>query len=65
VHRFSALLVFVQQLAHLLNRKRTIFTVKRLLTFPLIEEGPVSGESTAACCFVSLRRIADTARSSS
>jgi len=64
VHQLGALLVFIQQLAHLFNRERGIFAVKRLLTFPLTEEGPVPSENTAGCCFVSLRRIADTARSS-
>jgi hypothetical protein len=64
-HRARALLVFVQQLAHLLDRERSILPVERLLTFTLIKEGPVLRVRTASDLFVRLRGIARTARRAS
>jgi hypothetical protein len=64
-HRTRALLVFIQQLAHLLDRERSILPVKRLLTFTLIKEGPVLRVRTAGDLFVRLRGIAGTARRAS
>src|SRR6266853_516730 len=62
-HRRGALLVFVQQLPHLLNRKWSIFAVKRFLTFALSEEGAVAGEDSAGGRFVSVVRVADASGS--
>jgi dodecin len=64
-HRARALPVFVQQLSHLLDRERRILPVKRLLTFTLIEEGPILGVRAAGDLFVRLRGIAGTARRAS
>src|SRR6266545_5660467 len=64
-HRARALLVFVQQLAHLLDRERRILPVERLLTFTLIKERPVLRVRTAGDLFVILRDIAGTARRAS
>ena len=64
-HRARALLVFIQQLAHLLDRERRILPVERLLTFTLIKEGPVLRVRTAGDLFVRLRGIAGTARRAS
>src|SRR5438874_7402656 len=63
VHRLGALLVFVQQLPHLLNRKRSVFTVESLLAFALTEEWVVPGEGSAGRCFVSVVRVADASGS--
>ena len=64
-HRARALLVFVQQLAHLLNRERRILPVERLLTFALIKEGPILRVRMAGDLFLRLRSIAGTARRAS
>ena len=40
-HPASALLVFIQQLAHLVDGERRILLVERLLAFTFIEERPV------------------------
>src|SRR4029450_1177034 len=61
-HRARALLVFVQQLAHLLDCERRILPVKRFLTFTLIKEGPVLRVRTAGDLFVRLRGLAGPAR---
>jgi hypothetical protein len=63
VHRLGALLVFVQQLPHLLNRKWSIFAVESLLAFALTEKWAVPGEGSAGRCFVSVMRIADASGS--
>src|SRR5437870_2143724 len=57
-HRAGALLVFVQQLAHLLDRERRILPVERLLTFTLLNEGSVLRVRAARNFFVRLRGIA-------
>src|SRR4030095_14896487 len=54
-HPARALLVFIQQLAHLLDRERRILPVERLLTFTLIKEGPVLRVRTAGDLCVRLR----------
>src|SRR5260370_41864496 len=59
VHRLGAILVFVQPLPHLLNRKWSIFAVKRFLAFALTEEWAVPGEGSAGRRFVSVVRVAD------
>src|SRR5260370_12494478 len=46
VHRLGALLVFVQQLPHLLNRKWPSFAVKRLFAFALTKEWPGPGDGS-------------------
>src|SRR5437879_12854378 len=38
-HPASALLVFVQQLSHLLDRERCILSVERLLALALVQKG--------------------------
>src|SRR5205814_2328572 len=38
-HLASALLVFVQQLSHLLDRERCILSVERLLALALVQKG--------------------------
>jgi len=63
VHRLGALLVFVQQLPHLLNRKGGVFAVESLLAFALTEEWAVPGEGSAGRCFVSVVRVADASGS--
>jgi hypothetical protein len=63
VHRVGALLVFVQQLPHLLNRKWSIFAIEHLLAFALTEEWAVPGEGPAGRCFVSVVRVADASSS--
>src|SRR5438874_4162265 len=40
-HPARALLVFIQQLAHLLNRERRVLSVERFLTFAFVQERPV------------------------
>src|SRR6266404_4615161 len=52
VHRLGALLVFVQQFSHLLNRKWSIFAVESLLAFALTEKWAVPGEGSTGRCFV-------------
>src|SRR6266480_7607666 len=61
-HGARALLVFIQQLAHLLDRERRILPIKRLLTFTLLKEGPVLRVRMAGDLFVRLSGIAGTAR---
>src|SRR4029453_625068 len=61
-HRTRGLLVFIQQLAHLLDCERSILPVERFLTFTLIKEGPVLRVRTAGDLFVRLRGRAGTAR---
>jgi hypothetical protein len=63
-HRLGALLVFVQQLPHLLNRKWSVFAVESLLAFALTEEWAIPGEGPTGGCFVSVVHVTDTARSS-
>src|SRR6266550_1297048 len=57
-HPARALLVFIQQLAHLLDRERRILPVERLLTLALINEGSVLRVRAARNFFVRLRGIA-------
>ena len=56
-----ALLVFVQQLAHLLDRERRVFSVERLLAFTLVQKRPVLCVCATGNLFIGLRRIASTA----
>src|SRR6266576_2052122 len=58
-HQAGALLVFVQQLAHLLDCERRILPVERLLTFTLIKERPVLCIRTTGDLFVGLSGITD------
>src|SRR6266568_9141506 len=62
-HRAGALLVFVQQLAHLLDRERRILPVERLLTLALIQKRAVPSVRAGGNFLISLRRIASAARS--
>src|SRR4029453_8132971 len=64
-HQARALLVLIQQLAHLLDRERRILPVKRLLTFTFVKERPVLRVRTAGDLFVRLRGVAATARRAS
>jgi hypothetical protein len=52
-----ALLVFVQQVAHLVDCERRVLPVKRLLAFTLIQKRPVLRVSPGGGLFVGLRRI--------
>src|SRR5438477_11930710 len=52
-----ALLVFVQQLAHLLDRERLVFSVERLLTFAFVQKGPVTCIRTRGDLFPGLRCV--------
>src|SRR5258705_946127 len=61
-HGARALLVFIQQLAHLLDRERRILPIKRLLTFTFLKEGPVLRVRMAVDLFVRLSGIAGTPR---
>src|SRR4030095_16594455 len=57
-----ALLVFVQQLAHLLDRERLVFSVERLLICALVQKGPVTRIRSRGDLFPGLRCVANTAR---
>src|SRR6266487_897177 len=61
--RTSALLVFIQQLAHLLDRERRILPVERLLTLALIQKRAVPSVRAGGNFLISLRSIASAARS--
>jgi len=63
VHRLGALLVFVQQLPHLVNCEWCVFAVKRLLGFALTEKWAILGEGSAGRRFVSVVRVADASGS--
>src|SRR5438094_7775379 len=60
--RGRALLVFVQQLAHLLDRERLVLSIERLLICALVQKGPVTWIRTRGDLFPGLRRVAKTAR---
>src|SRR5438552_10566099 len=62
-HPARALLVFIQQLAHLLDRERRILPVERLLTLALIQKRAVPSVRAGGNFLISLRRIASAARS--
>src|SRR5919198_2256848 len=59
-HPVCALLVFVQQLAHLVDRERRVLPVERLLAFTLIQKRPVLCICTAWDFLVGLSGIAWT-----
>src|SRR6266481_7209089 len=54
------LLVFVQQLAHLLDCERLVLSVERLLIFALVQKGPVTCVRTRVDLFPGLRCITHT-----
>ena len=56
-----ALLVFVQQLAHLLDREWLVFSIERLLICALVEKLPGTGILTRCDLFFGLRRITNAA----
>src|ERR1700693_1544004 len=60
-HPASALLVFVQQLAHLLDRERRILLVERFLTLALVQERAVLCIRADGNFFSRLRSVADAA----
>src|SRR6266498_941407 len=60
-HPASALLVFVQQLAHLLDRERRILLVERFLTLALVQERAVLCIRAGGNFFVRLRSVANAA----
>src|ERR1700693_3023223 len=62
-HPASALLVFVQQLAHLLDRERRILLVERFLTLALVQERPVPCVRADGDFLSGLRSVANAARS--
>src|SRR6266436_4410908 len=62
-HPAIALLVFIQQLAHLLDRERRILSVERFLTLTLVQKRPIPCIREGANLFVGLRCVADAARS--
>ena len=53
-----ALLVFVQQLAHLVDRERRVLSVERLLTLALIQKRPVTSHTRERqpFCRIEVRR---------
>src|SRR5919201_6333710 len=59
-HPVCALLVFVQQLAHLVDRERRVLPVERLLAFTLIEKWSVLGVRAAGDFLVGLSRVQRT-----
>jgi hypothetical protein len=63
VHRLGALLVFVQQLPHLVNCEWSVFAVKCLLAFALTKKWAILGEGSAGRHFVSVVRVADASGS--
>src|SRR5207253_7504666 len=62
-HPARALLVFIQQLAHLLDRERRILPVERFLTFALVQERAVFCIRANGNFLVRLRSIAYAAGS--
>ena len=56
-----ALLVFVQQLAHLLDRERLGFSVERLLICAFAQKRPVTCIRTRGDLFPGLRCVTNTA----
>src|SRR5258705_7667468 len=56
-----ALLVFVQQLAHLLDRERVVLSVERLLTFAFVQKGAVTCIRTRGDLFPGLRCVTNAA----
>ena len=61
-HLASALLVFIQQLAHLLDRERRILSVERFLTLALVQKRPVPCIRADGNLLVGLPSVADAAR---
>ena len=57
------LLVFVQQLAHLLDRERLVVSVERLLICAFVQKGPVTSIRTRGDLFPGLRCVTNTAGS--
>src|SRR6516225_8543998 len=58
-----ALLVFVQQLAHLLDRERLVFSVERLLALAFVQKRPgTCGIRARGDPFAGLRYITNTTR---
>src|SRR5437899_2400450 len=62
-HPASALLVFIQQLTHLLDRERRILSVERFLTLALVQERPVPCVLANDNFLIRLWSIAGAARS--
>src|SRR5258707_3520520 len=62
-HPASALLVFIQQLAHLLDRERRILSVERFVPLTLVEKRPVPCVRANGNFAIRLRSIAGAARS--
>ena len=60
-HDASALLVFVQQLAHLLDRERFVLSIERLLICALVQKGPITCIRTRGDLFSGLRCITNAA----
>src|SRR5438552_14360295 len=56
-----ALLVFVQQLAHLLDRERFVLSIERLLTFALVQKRSVTCIRARGDLFPGLRRVTNAA----
>src|SRR5260370_11759759 len=56
-----ALLVFVQQLAHLLDRERLVLSVERLLICAFVQKGPVTCIRTRGDLFPGLRGVQNSA----
>ena len=56
-----ALLVFVQQLAHLLDRERLVLSVERLLICAFVQKGPVTSICTRGDLFPGLRGVTNAA----
>src|SRR5437879_13442143 len=61
-HPASALLVFVQQFAHLLDRERRILMVGRFLTLALVQERAGLCIRAGGNFFVGFGRVANAAR---
>src|ERR1043166_8050635 len=61
-HPPSALLVFIQQLAHLLDRERLIMPVERFLTLAFVQEWPVLRVRADRNFFSRLRSISHAPR---
>src|SRR5262245_2386589 len=57
-----ALLVFVQQLAHLLDRERLVFSVERLLALAFVQKRPGTCIPARGDLFAGLRYITNTMR---
>src|SRR5215472_14343368 len=57
-----ALLVLVQQFAHLVDRERRVLLVERLLTFAFVQKRPRPGVRARSDLLSGLRGIANTTR---